>query len=515
VNSHQKNEVIPLVEMRNIVKRFPGVLANDRTQLQLVRGEVHALLGENGAGKSTLMCILSGLYKPDAGEIFIEGHEVKFSSARDAMRAGIGMVHQQFCLVDTFSVAENVTLGMPYPRLRIDIRLIEKQVEELGEKFNIRVDPRAKIWQLSVGEQQRVEILKLLYRQAQVLILDEPTSVLTPQESAELTETLRRMASTGRGILYISHKLNEVLEIADRITILRAGTNVATVNKEEVNEQKVAHLMLGAEIRPLVKGTSSQKTGKMLLEVKNISVTGDRGLQAVRDLSLQVNAGQILGLAGLAGNGQCELAECIAGLRMCEKGSIFLEGKNITGKSVRSIIKAGVSLIPEDRSTSGLVPDLTLHENAVLRGYWDRKYSRGLLLNWGAVKEYAQGLVKKFAIQTPKIDEIVWKLSGGNQQRLLVAREITSNPLVIIASHPTSGLDVQAMIDIHNLLLEQRNQGVAILLISEDLDELINISDLIAVMYCGQISGFVKTKDADRKVLGLMMMGITNEEKLR
>lgn len=515
MNIQGKNEEIALVEMRNIVKRFPGVVANDHTQLQLFRGEVHALLGENGAGKSTLMSILSGLYKPDSGEIFIEGRKVEFTSARDAMQAGIGMVHQHFCLVDTFSVAENVTLGMSFPRLRLNIHEIEKQVEDLEEKFNLRVDPHAKIWQLSVGEQQRVEILKLLYRQAQVLILDEPTSVLTPQESAELTVTLRRMAATGRGILYISHKLNEVLDVADRITVLKSGANVATVMREEVDEHKLAQLMLGAEIRPLAKVTNSQETGRVLLEVKDLSATSDRGLPAIRGLSFKLNSGQILGLAGIAGNGQRELAECIAGLRVREKGSIFLDGKNITGKSPRSIIRSGISLIPEDRNNTGLVPGLALHENAILRGYWDKKYSQGVLLNWQAVKDYAQGLVKEFSIQTPKIDELVWKLSGGNQQRLLLAREITSNPLVIIASHPTSGLDVQAMIDIHNLLLDQRNKGVAILLISEDLDELLDISDIISVIFDGQITGFVKAEEAVKEKLGLMMMGINKEEQLQ
>lgn len=497
--------------MQDIVKRFPGVLANNRTHLQLIRGEVHALLGENGAGKSTLMSILSGLYKPDEGEIFIEGRRVEFSSARDAMLSGIGMVHQHFCLVDTFSVAENVTLGMAFPRLRLNIHKIEEEVEELGKKYNLKVDPRAKIWQLSVGEQQRVEILKLLYRQAQVLILDEPTSVLTPQESEELTVTLRKLAVTGRGILYISHKLNEVRQVADRITVLKAGANIATVDARAVDEHKLAQLMIGAEIRPLNKAAISEADQKVLLKIGDLTASNDRGLPAIRGISLEVKAGQILGLAGIAGNGQRELAECIAGLRLCEKGSIYLNGKDITGRSPRLIMRAGVSLIPEDRLNTGLVPDLALHENAILRGYWNKKYSRGILLNWAAIKNYAEGLVKEFSIQTPKVEELVWKLSGGNQQRLLLAREITSCPLVIIANHPTSGLDVQAMIDIHNLLLLQREKGVAILLISEDLDELLSISDLITVMYDGRITGIVNTADADREKLGCMMMGINEE----
>ncbi len=503
----------PLVEMCDIVKTFPGVLANDHTQLQLLRGEVHAVLGENGAGKSTLMSILSGLYKPDSGDIFIEGKKVEFSSARDAMHAGIGMVHQHFCLVDTFTVAENVTLGMSSPRLRLNLPEIENQVEGLARKFNLLVDPHAQIWQLSVGEQQRVEILKLLYRQAQVLILDEPTSVLTPQESAELTITLRKLATTGTGIVYISHKLSEVLEVADRITVLKSGTNVATVIRQDVDEHKLAKMMLGAEVRPLIKINDEQGSPKKLLEIKELSVIGDKGLPAVRGVSLDLYAGQILGLAGVAGNGQRELAECIAGMRPCEKGSVMLNGKNITGKSIRSIIQSGISLIPEDRKNSGLVPDLPVHENAVLRGYWNKKYSQGILLNWTAIKKYAQGLIKEFAIQTPRVDETVWKLSGGNQQRLLLAREITSDPVVIIASHPTSGLDVQAMIDVHNLLLTQKKKGVAVLLISEDLDEILSISDLITVMYNGKITGIVTCEEADREDLGLMMMGIQKVEQ--
>ena len=510
VDKQETDKKYPLIEMRNIVKHFPGVLANNNTQLQLFRGEVHALLGENGAGKSTLMSILSGLYKPDSGEIYIEGHKVEFSSARDAMHAGIGMVHQHFCLVDTFTVAENVTLGMPTPSVHLDLREIEKQVEELETKFNLKVDPRAKIWQLCVGEQQRVEILKLLYREAQVLILDEPTSVLTPQESAELTVTLRKLAAAGRGILYISHKLNEVLEVADRITVLRKGANVDTVDRKDVDEHKLAQMMLGAEVRPLIKVSSDQATEKVLLEIRDLSVTSDRGLPAVKDVSFHINAGQILGLAGVAGNGQRELAESIAGLRAYEKGSIFLDGKNITGRSARSIMQSGISLIPEDRKNTGLVADLPLHENAVLRGYWNKKYSQGILLNWTGIKAYAQGLINEFSIQTPRVEEIVWKLSGGNQQRLLLAREITSDPLVIIANHPTSGLDVQAMIDIHNLLLTQKKRGAAILLISEDLDELFNVSDLITVMYEGRITPLIRVEDSDRKELGLMMMGCHN-----
>lgn len=504
-----------LVEMRGIVKHFPGVLANDGVNFELRSGEVHALLGENGAGKSTLMNILSGLYKPDAGEIFIESRRHEFGSAREALRAGIGMVHQHFCLVDVFSVAENVTLGMPTPRVALDMREVEREVAELGKKYNLGVDPHARIWQLSVGEQQRVEILKLLYRHAKVLILDEPTSVLTPQESEELCETLRRMASSGRGILFISHKLQEVLAIADRITVLRQSKNVATVDRGQVDEWALAKLMLGEDVSPLVQVDRSKIPGEVRLRVKGLSATSDRGLPAVIGATFEVHAGSILGLAGVAGNGQRELAECIAGLRRIDAGEVWVDGETVTGASARVIINAGLSLIPEDRKGTGLVPELGVHENAILRGYWEKKFSRGPLLDWEAVTEHAQRLVREFKVQTPGLEEQVWKLSGGNQQRLLLAREMTAEPTVIVANHPTSGLDVQAMTDVQNLLLRQRDCSAAILLISEDLDELLALSDKIAVMFEGRVTEPMSATGADRETLGLLMMGAGTEARER
>lgn len=504
-----------LIEMRDIVKRFPGVIANDGANLTLRRGEIHAVLGENGAGKSTLMNILSGLYKPDSGDIEVNGKKQEFSSARDALLAGIGMVHQHFCLVDIFSAAENITLGMATPRVHLKMADIEEEVAELGRKFNLGIDPHARIWQLSVGEQQRVEILKLLYRDAQVLILDEPTSVLTPQESDELSETLRRLADSGHGILYISHRLAEVCAVADRVTIIRGGRNIASLELEEIDEDLVANLMLGADVSPLINADRTKEPGDVILELENLNVTSDRGLSAVNDVNISVRAGQIIGLAGVAGNGQMELADAIAGLREVESGEIKISGNPISGRRPREIINAGVSLIPEDRTETGLVSVLRVNENSILRGYWNNRFSRGILLNWDEVGKHTEKLVEDFNIHTPHIEEEVWKLSGGNQQKLLLAREITSDPLVIVASHPTSGLDVQAAMDVHNLLIEQRDRGAAILVISEDLEELMTLSDQIIVIYDGCVTLPIAGKDADRTELGLLMMGSGVKEQVR
>lgn len=504
-----------LIDMRDIVKHFPGVLANDGANLTLHRGEVHAVLGENGAGKSTLMNILSGLYRPDNGEIYVGGERKEFGSARDALLAGIGMVHQHFCLVDTFSAAENITLGMTEPRIHLNMTKVEEEIGELGRQFNLGIDPQAKIWQLSVGEQQRVEILKLLYRDAQVLILDEPTSVLTPQESDELSETLRRLADSGRGIIYISHRLAEVCAIADRVTIIRGGRNIATLELEEIDEDRVANLMLGADVSPLVKVDHTKEPGDIILAIKGLNVTSDRGLPALRDANISVRAGQIVGLAGVAGNGQKELADAIAGIRSVDSGEIYVSGKAITEKRTREIIKEGVSLIPEDRTGTGLVSVLSVKDNAILRGYWNDRFSRGILINIGAVEEHTEELVEEFNVVTPHINEEVWKLSGGNQQKLLLAREMTSEPTVIVASHPTSGLDVQAAMDVHNLLLEQRDRGAAILLISEDLEELMTLSDQIVVMYDGQVTQPISGEKADRSDLGLLMMGSGVKEQVK
>lgn len=497
----------PLVQMKGIVKHFPGVLANDSVDLEIRHGEIHALLGENGAGKTTLMHILSGLYQPDSGQILIDGELRSFRSPRDAIQAGIGMVHQHFHLVNVFSVAQNVIIGLDRPRLRLDMHDVEMKLAEMGQRYGLQVDPRAKIWQLSVGEQQRVEILKMLYRDARLLILDEPTAVLTPQEADELSRTLRHMAMSGHAILYISHKLREVLEVSDRITVLRSGKNVATVKTGDVDERRLTRLMIGDEVLPIPQIDRESKPRGIILDIRDLRVRGDRGNESVRGLSLNVREQEILGLAGVAGNGQRELAEAIAGLRKVESGVIYMGDTNISEQSPEKRIEAGLSLIPEDRLGTGLIPDLGLHENAILKTYRKPPISRGPLLDRGAIRQYAKRLVDDFSVRVTRLEDPVWKLSGGNLQRLLLGREISARPRVLVAANPTRGLDVQAATEIRRILLEQRNEGAAILLITEDLDELLSLSDRVAVIYEGRVVGEVECSEAKIDELGLMMMG--------
>jgi ABC-type uncharacterized transport system ATPase subunit len=501
------NDQPALISMRGIVKHFPGVLANDGVDLEVLPGEVHALLGENGAGKSTLMNILSGLYRPDTGEIWVNGEYKSLRSTRDAIEAGIGMVHQHFSLVDVFSVVENVVIGLPQPGIRLDLKNVEKKVLEMGEKFGLRVDPQAKIWQLSVGEQQRVEIIKMLYRNAQLLILDEPTAVLTPQESEELGVILHQMTRTGRSVLYISHKLQEVLRVADRVTILRGGKNVATVNVADVTEADLTRMMVGKEILPREEGGKEHQPGEVVMDIKGITVEGNRGFDAIREVSIQLREGEILGLAGVAGNGQRELAEAVAGLRKIKSGQVLLSGLDVTNLSPRNLIDKGISLIPENCKEMGLVPSLNLYENAIIKRYRIPPISRGLFLDSGRIKKYSQQLVEDFSIQMASPDDPVWKLSGGNLQRLLLGREISIHPRILIAANPTRGLDIQAATEIRRMLIEQRDQGAVILLISEDLDEVLHMSDRVAVIYEGQIIGEMEADQADVKDIGLMMMG--------
>ena len=503
----------PIITMKSITKRFPGVLANDAVDLEVLPGEVHALLGENGAGKSTLMNILSGLYYPDSGEIWVNGEYIQLRSTRDAIEAGIGMVHQHFSLVDVFSVVENVVIGLDLPGLKLDLQEIEDAVMEMGEKYGLKVDPRAKIWQLSVGEQQRVEIIKMLYRNVQLLILDEPTAVLTPQEADELADILHQMAKSGRSVLYISHKLQEVLRVADRITILQKGKTVATVNAQDVDEKELTRLMIGKEILPRVETRNQIHPGQPILDIQDITVEGNRDYDAVQGLSLQLREREILGIAGVAGNGQREFAEAIVGLRPIKSGQIVLENELITNLSPRKIIQKGISLIPENCKEMGLVPTLNLYENAVLKQYRESPILKGFFLDNQEIIDYTQRLVEDYQIQMATCDDPVWKLSGGNLQRLLIGREISNQPRILIAANPTRGLDIQATTEIRKILVEQRNQGSSILLISEDLDEILNISDRVGVMYAGAIVGIINTVEANIEEIGLMMMGsIPNEE---
>jgi len=492
--------------MQGITKRFPGVLANDRIDLEVYPGEVLALLGENGAGKSTLMNILSGLYRPDEGQIFIHGQPVHFHSPRDATAHAIGMVHQHFMLVETLTVAENIILGLSSAGLIPRLDRVREEVRVLSRHYGLQVDPGAYVWQLSVGEQQRVEILKLLYRGADVLILDEPTAVLTPQESEELARTLRRMAAEGKAVIFITHKLDEVLAFSDRVTVLRAGRVVATLPTEETTKQELARLMVGREVLFRISKRTCQP-GEVALEVENLEALNDKGLPALRGVSFQICAGQILGIAGVAGNGQRELAEVITGLRPATGGRVRVLGRDITNCSPREAIEAGVSHIPGDRVGMGLVPNLPVSDNLAMKAYRRPPLARGPLLDRHALQRFARHLIEAFRIATPSPQTPVRLLSGGNQQRVVLAREIAAGRGVLVAVHPTRGLDVGATEAVRRALLEQRDEGMAILLISEDLEEVLMLSDLVAVLFEGQIMGIVPADEADVAEIGLMMAG--------
>jgi general nucleoside transport system ATP-binding protein len=503
------------VEMRAVTKRFPGVVANDQVDLQVRHGEVHALLGENGAGKTTLMNILSGLYQPDAGEVWVEGRPLRFGSPRDSIAAGIGVIHQHFHLVEVFTVAENITMGRSNAKSGLSGRAAEEEIGRIASRYGWKTNPRALIWQLGVGERQRVEILKALYRGARTLILDEPTAVLTPQEAEQLAETLRQMAASGQAVIYISHKLKEVMGVADRITILRSGRNIITVDKDATNVRELAQMMVGRDV-PRVESVNCDSVGDLLLDLQGLEVAGDlvgeSDILALRGLSLEVRAGQILGLAGVSGNGQRELAEAVAGLRRVKKGRVSICGKDLTNRSPGEIIDAGFSLIPEDRLGVGLIPTLSVEANAILKSYRLRPVAQGPLIDLAEARRYTERLVKEFSVQVARMDDPVGKLSGGNLQRLLLAREMLARPRVMIAAHPTRGLDVQATADVHRLLLQQRDEGAAILLISEDLDEILALSDCVAVIHEGRIMGRFARDEVDIAEIGLLMAGTHTRE---
>ncbi len=501
-----------VVEMRGIVKRFPGVLASDHVDFSLRRGEIHALLGENGAGKSTLMNILAGLYRQDSGSISVNGRPVTFSSPRDAIKAGIGMVHQHFMLVPSQTVTENVLLGLDDPRFLMRLSEYDKKVAELGEQFGLRVDPRAKVWQLSVGEQQRVEILKMLYRGAQVLIMDEPTAVLAPQEIEDLFETLRSMTLQGKSIIFISHKLNEVASIADRITVLRRGQMTAGgVSAVGVSTQELARLMVGrAVVFHLDKSPASP--GEVVLDVKDVYAENDKGLPALRGLSLNVRKGEIVGVAGVAGNGQRELSQVIGGLRKCAKGEVRLKGELVSNRSALYGIQRGLAYVPEDRTHVGSAPNLSVTDNVIMKKYRQAPISHSGLLDMNQATRFAKGLKEAYDIIVPTVETPVRLLSGGNLQRVILAREISGEPDFMVAVQPTRGLDVGAIEGVHRLLLTQREAGSGVLLISEELDELLWLSDRIYVIYEGRIMGEIQLGGGDASqetvdVIGQMMTG--------
>ncbi len=492
--------------MQGIVKRFPGVIANDHVDLELRDGEIHTLLGENGAGKSTLMNVLTGIYRPDAGTIRIRGEPVELRTPKDAIDLGIGMVHQSFKLVQPHTVAENVVLGLGRGLAPVKLREAEKQVAELSRRYGLEVDPGARIWQLSIGEQQRVEILKILFRGAKILLLDEPTAVLTPQEAGELFATLESMRAAGHSIVFISHKLDEVMAISDRITVLRGGRNVGTVRKRDTDPQALSNLMVGREIQ-FETYPRKEALGEAVLEVESVSALNDRGLPALKGVSFSVAAGEILGFAGVAGNGQEELAEVITGLRPAASGSLRVKGRDMTGASARKIIDAGVSYVPADRHGVATVGDMSLTHNSVLRRYREKTFAKGPFLHLAAAVDYARRLIAEFNIMTPSQETPVRSLSGGNLQKVILAREITTEHELLIVMSATRGLDVGATEFVRQTLNEQRHQGVAVILISEDLEELLSLSDRIAVLFHGEIMGILDAAEADIETLGLMMAG--------
>ena len=495
--------------MRGIVKHFPGVLANDRVDFEAAAGEVHALLGENGAGKSTLSNILTGLYRPDGGEIFVDGEPVHFHAPRDALDAGIFMVHQHFRLVEPFTVAENVVLGDHRGEgrtFRLRQRAIERRVAELSTRYGLAVDPRARIWQLSLGEQQRVEILKALYREARILILDEPTAVLTPQEAEVLFATLREMAAEGRTVIFISHKLHEVKAVADRVTVLRGGRSIATVSTTDATLRSLAALMVGRELEG-GQAARVRTAGEPVLEVTQVWAEGDRGGPALKGASLVVHAGEIVAVAGVAGNGQRELAETIAGMRPVTQGTLRIGGKSLRSGDPRAASAAGVAYVPEDRLGTGLAPSLSIASNLVLKGYRERHASRGPLLRLGRIRERAVELIRHYRIAAPGPSAPARLLSGGNLQKVVLAREFSGAPRLVVAGSPTRGLDVGAIETVHAYLREAAADGVGVLLISEDLDEILLLADRIVVMYEGAVVGETERDDADVEEIGLLMAG--------
>jgi simple sugar transport system ATP-binding protein len=496
-----------VLEMRGIRKEFPGVLANDDVDLDIRAGEVHALLGENGAGKSTLMNILYGLYRHDAGEILLHGKPVSFGSARDAIQAGIGMVHQHFMLIPVMTVAENIVLGMePRDKIFLDERGAEARVRELSEQFGLVVDPAALVSAITVGQEQRVEILKALFRGADILILDEPTAVLTPQEAGELFEIVRSLKADGKSIIFISHKLNEVLEIADRITVLRRGRKIETVPREGATEASLARAMVGREVLLQVEKPPAQP-GDVLLSVRDMQVVDDRGIPKVRGVSFDVRAGEIVGIAGVDGNGQTELIEAITGLRRIESGAIEVAGQSVDPRNARDMLDAGVGHIPEDRQRRGLVLEFTIAENIGLHDYAKPPDAKWGWLFPARMVELAGRLIKEFDVRGGGPQTRAGGLSGGNQQKVVVAREVARDPKVLIAAQPTRGLDVGAIEFLHRRLVTERDEGRAILLVSLELEEIFSLSDRILVIYEGEIAG-EHTGEVSEHEIGLEMLGV-------
>src|SRR5215216_6404694 len=499
---------IKTMEMRGITKRFPGVLANDHVDFDLCSNEVHALLGENGAGKSTLMKILYGMYHPDAGEILLNGKPIMIASPTDAINLGVGMIHQHFMLVQTLTVAENVALGLPSSRGPLtDLDRVSKRILELAKIYGLKIDPDAYIWQLSVGQQQRVEIIKALYRGAALLILDEPTAVLTPQEVDELFIIMRQMVKDGHALIFISHKLHEVVEISNRVTVLRDGRKIGTRQTSEITKQILANWMVGREIG-FIPDRGLTKLGECRLQLDQVSCGSDLGTPGLSNVSMELCSGEILGIAGVSGNGQRELAESITGLRKITGGHVSLEGEEVTNFAPAELTERMLSYIPEERMRDGMIKNFTVAENMILREHHKQPYSRSGFLNLRGISGHADELIAKFHVKTPSRDTLAKNLSGGNIQKVVLARELSRNPRVIVAAQPTRGLDIGATEYVREQLLEQRRKGAAIMLISEDLDEILALSDRIAVIYEGQIMDIVPRDSATPEKLGLLMAGV-------
>lgn len=497
----------PILEMRNITKKFGKVVANENVNLTLNAGEIHALLGENGAGKSTLMNVLTGIYKPNSGAIYYKGNKVKIKSPRHAVDLGIGMVHQHFHLIPTLSAAENVFLYTPSCKRVLHKKEMEDAIENCSKEFHLDVDPSAKIWQMSVGEQQRVEIIKLLYRGADILILDEPSAVLTAQEAVEMFKNLRKMAESGKSVVVISHKMNEVMQFADRITVLKGGKVEDTMLAEEATVERLTKAVVGDREFVPQKNEGSAKKEQVVLEMKNVVVKNDKGLNALKNVSLNIHAGEIFGIAGVAGNGQKELAEVIAGLRKAEEGTIFLNGEDVTKLSVKERIQKKIAFIPEDRLTMGLVPGMTMDENRVLKQYNEQQFSKHGILKKKAISDAVDAEIERHEIKIVGKSAPVSLMSGGNQQKLIIAREISGEPTLLICAYPSRGLDMGAAEAVRQILLEQCKKGVAVLMISEELDELFQMSDRIGVLCDGEMMAVLNSHETDYETVGRLMSG--------
>lgn len=502
-----------VLELRGITKTFPGVLANDNINLTLEQKEIHALLGENGAGKTTLMNILYGLYKPDKGEILINGEKADIHGPNDAIARGIGMVHQHFMLIPVMTVTENVMLGVEPTRngIFLDKARVAKRIAEISELYGLEVDPDAYIKDLPVGIQQRVEIIKVLYREANILILDEPTAVLTPQEVEGLFKILKTLIEKGKSIIFITHKLKEVMAIADRITVLRAGRTVGTVTPKSVSLEKLAEMMVGREVN-LIVDKKPAKPGEPALEVKDLFVEDERKHTAVRGVSFEVRKGEVLGIAGVQGNGQTELVYALTGLLPIKSGTIKLLGEPVRHTSPRNIIERGVAHVPEDRQKHGLLLSFPIYDNFVLCNYYRPPFAKGVTLQHEVIVENGERLARQFDVRTPSVFVNASTLSGGNQQKVIIGRELSRPIELLIAAQPTRGLDVGSIEYIHSRIIQKRDEGTAVLLVSSELDEILALSDRIAVMYRGQIMDIVDAKEASKEYLGLLMAGIKPEQ---